>query len=179
MIHFGNIFADDNIAGPIFVEEYETQLLNAVKSLHYRREFGRGVAWFGKGVDYVYTRRSHYSNQWPDWLAPIVSHFRDTLDWSQLGLSNDWNHCLVNHYAPRERLGWHADDEDCLEGSLLSISLGGTGEFSHRTPNSSSKTISLSHGDFIIADGDWWRTNEHTARNGSEERFNLTFRRVK
>ena len=122
MIHFGNIFADESIAGPIFGEDYETQLLDAVKALQYRREFGRGVAWFGKDVNYIYSGRSHYSNQWPDWLAPIISHFGYSVEWSQLGLSNEWNHCLVNHYAPRERLGWHADDEDCLEGSLLSIS---------------------------------------------------------
>ena len=180
MIHFGNIFADDNIAGPIFGEDYETQLLNAVKPLQYRREFGRGVAWFGKDVNYIYTGRSHYSNQWPDWLAPIVNHFGYDLDWSRLGLSNDWNHCLVNHYAPHERLGWHQDDEDCIEGSLLSISLGGTGEFSYTTNRKAfGNTMCLSHGDYIIADGDWWRTNHHMAKNWSEDRYNLTFRRVK
>ena len=181
IIKFGNIFANGGIVAPAEREDYETELLDAVKSLQYRREFGRGVASIAQGVDYIYSGRSHYDDTWkdPHWLNPIYNYMNRSTE-IPYGFTNEWNHCLVNHYAPHERLGWHRDDEDCIEGSLLSISLGGTAEFSYTTNRKAfGNTICLSHGDYIIADGEWWRTNWHMAKNWSEDRYNLTFRRVK
>jgi len=152
----------------------EDSLLKAVQSLQYSREFGRGITFFGKNTDYLYSGRPHRSNEWPEWLNTITQlQFPEEL-------CNDWNHCLINRYAPFESLGEHRDDEHCLDGSILSISLGGTAEFSYRTNRSTPSThLELSHGDMLIADGNWWHDNWHSAKNGNKERFNLTFRRIK
>ena len=155
---------------------FEDSLLKAVKSLQYSREFANGpsIAFFGKGTDYFYSGRHHYSNEWAQWLDTITQlKFPEEL-------RSDWNHCLVNRYEPFAKLGEHRDDEPCLDGSILSVSLGGTAEFRYRPNRSTTSTcIELSHGDILIADGDWWHDNYHSARNKGEERFNLTFRRVK
>ena len=86
------------------------------------------------------------------------------------------------HPHPLESvLSPHQDDEDCLEGSILSVSIGGNAEFNYndKSRHAFGTCITLSDLDCILAKGSWWRENWHSVKNGGEERYNLTFRRIK
>ena len=154
---------------------------NALTKLDYKREWTRDIACVARNVDYIYSRNSHYDDSWysPHWLNPIYNYVNHSFE-IPYGLTNEWNHCLINRYAPHQTLAKHRDNEDCLEGSILSISFGGTATFNYSTDYQSPGTcIELNDLDVILADGQWWRENWHSVRNGDKERFNLTFRRIK
>ena len=164
-----------------FYEDDIADLREGLTNLDYKWEWSRFVASIAQGVDYFYSRASHYDDTWkdPHWLNPIyniINHANEI----PYGLTNEWNHCLVNRYGPGHTLSLHQDDEQCLEGSILSVSVGGTAQFRYTLDRyQPGNTITLSDLDCILADGQWWRDNWHSVINGDKERFNLTFRRIK
>tara|TARA_X000000368_G_C23043768_1_gene718196 strand:- start:1909 stop:2445 length:537 start_codon:yes stop_codon:yes gene_type:complete len=163
-----------------FFDEDIADLREGLTKLSYKWEWSRYVASVAQGVDYVYTGTSHFDDTWkdPHWLNPIynvINHANEI----PYGFTNEWNHCLVNYYKPWQTLGSHQDDEKCLEGSILSISIGGNAEFNY-SPNKNAfgTCVTLSDLDCILAKGSWWKENWHSVKNGGDSRINLTFRRI-
>tara|TARA_R100001460_G_scaffold68274_1_gene108791 strand:- start:6309 stop:6845 length:537 start_codon:yes stop_codon:yes gene_type:complete len=165
-------------------EEQEYDNLNLARireilqELTYTREWTRYITCFACDVDYVYSNRSHYANKWPAWLDHLtfaVSFHPDI----PIDYRNDWNHCLINRYRPYNTLAKHKDDEECLEGSILSISFGGPATFSYSSEyHGPGKEVVLNDLDVMIANEQWFKEHWHSVKNGAEERFNLTFRKV-
>jgi len=165
-----------------FYEDDIADLRLGLSTVKYDWEWSRWVASIAKSVDYVYSGKSHHNEDWqgPHWLNPIyniINHANEI----PYGLTNEWNHCLINKYAPWNTLAPHQDDEDCLEGSILSVSIGGMADFNYndKSRNAFGTCVTLTDLDCILATGQWWRDNWHSVKNGGEERYNLTFRRIK
>ena len=102
--------------------------------------------------------------------------------------------CLVNHYAPGNKLGLHIDwDEEATDAAVVSVSLGDKARFRIGGPNRSDTSASmiLSSGDVVVLGGAARRCfhgvdriypgtstllPRHTFPDGG--RINLTLRRV-
>jgi alkylated DNA repair dioxygenase AlkB len=134
----------------------------------------RLVSWFGDaGVNYRYSGVAHVASGWPDALATLR---RD--------LERDFalpsNFVLLNRYrSGRDSMGWHADDEVELEGSVLSVSLGSTRRLLLRCARQGpSVPLQLGHGTLLVHDRHYYHCLPKTQKPVAE-RINLTFRQLR
>ena len=80
-----------------FYEDDIAELREGLPNLDDTWEWSRFVASIAQGVDYFYSRASHYDDTWkdPHWLNPIyniINHANEI----PYGLTNEWTNCLVN-----------------------------------------------------------------------------------
>ena len=133
----------------------------------------RLVAWFGDpGVNYRYSAMDHLCAGWP----PALAGLRDRLG-AEFGMTA--NLVLLNRYLDGSHyMGWHADDERGLAGTIVSLSLGATRRFLVKPPGAGrSRRVDLESGSVLVMDGGLRHTLPRTRRPVGE-RINLTFRRV-
>jgi alkylated DNA repair dioxygenase AlkB len=163
-----------------------------------RHRVPRLVAWYGdRGCAYRYSGLCHEPLPWTPPLAALRQLLRD-----RLGL--DFNSLLLNRYRTgADRMGWHADDEPELEARhpIASLSLGATRalRFRPRPRRGGFQAPLLTGGDqpqepalpfgLDLADGDLllmesptqqhWQHGLPARLRLQQERFNLTFRRIR
>jgi alkylated DNA repair dioxygenase AlkB len=148
--------------------------------------FGREIleprltAWIGDR-DYTYSGRTVRAGAWPE----IVSELRTRVE---RAAGQSFNSVLLNRYRNgRDSMGYHSDAEPELgENPLIaSLTLGASRRFvlkpKRQAKGGRAHELSLGHGSLLIMRG----TCQHTFRHAvpkqqgvSEERLNLTFRRI-
>lgn len=129
-----------------------------------------------EGISYSYSGTKHIANGWPTWFYPLLNKIRDE---SQV----NFNGCLVNLYRDgRDKMGWHADDENEIDSnkSIFSLSLGTSRDFCLKHRHLNLKYIyTLGHGDlFIMYPGcqEGWLHSLPVRKKIFRSRINLTFR---
>jgi alkylated DNA repair dioxygenase AlkB len=149
----------------------------------------RLVAWYADpGCSYRYSGLCHGAAPWTPSLAALREQLR-----RRLGL--DFNSLLLNRYrSGADRMGWHADDEPELEADhpIASLSLGAsrTLRFRPRPPRRDQPAdpalepfgLELAAGDLLLMEAPTqmhWHHALPPRLRLQQERFNLTFRRIR
>jgi len=139
----------------------------------------RQVAWFGEtGINYPYAGSSHIAQGWP----PQLDVLRQQLSVSE---ARPLNFVLLNQYCcGSQYMGWHRDDEPCLQGAVVSLSVGAPRRFlieagtSKRAGAAIQKCrLELAHGSLLRHPGGWRHTLPKTTKPIGT-RINLSFRYV-
>lgn len=177
------------IPGFIPVEVADRLLEMLVAELPWERAdliiFGRKVTeprrsvWFApEGMGYSYSNTHRTAHPMPDVLSGVARR-------AEARTGATFNSVLANHYRDgNDRLGWHADNEECNgpEPTIASVSLGAERRFDLRH-NITGQTVSLvlPHGSLLVMSGtlqQFWKHQVPAARKVTSERVNLTFRLV-
>lgn len=141
-------------------------------------ETKRQMAWYAdEAFDYRYSGKSHFAEPWPQFLQ----HIRDIITRTS---NYYFNSCLANKYENgSESMGWHSDDEACMdpEFPIASLSLGAERRFVFRHRISKEKKeLILSSGSLLLmmpATQQNWQHCLPRMASVKTARVNLTFRR--
>jgi DNA oxidative demethylase len=90
-------------------------------------------------------------NAWPEMPQTLLNLWGEIADYPARPEA-----CLINYYAPGNRLGLHIDwDEEATDAAVVSVSLGDKARFRMGGPNRSDKSASmtLSSGDVVVLGG--------------------------
>lgn len=153
-------------------EATSISILEDMKKLSFRREFGRQIAWLGtKDINYRYANKNHL-NTIDFSFAPAIHHFTRFISKE---FSQDFNHLLINLYSDNDKLNAHKDDEPELTGAIASLSLGDTARFTFADSH-----IDLEHGHFTIGNREFFNNFSHSVSPTfrGKIRFNLTWRTI-
>lgn len=147
--------------------------------------FGRRVeeprmsSWFApEGMDYVYSNTSRTAHP----MLPGIDTLREHIS---AFTGARFNSVLANLYRDgNDRLGWHADNEECNgpEPVIASVSLGAERRFDlrHRESGTTVRTL-LPHGSLLMMSGrlqQRWVHQVPRMAKVTSPRVNLTFRLV-
>lgn len=140
----------------------------------------RLTGWYGDpGAIYTYSGLRNEPKPW----TPHLRALRERLE-AGLGLARgSLNSCLVNVYRDgRDSMGWHADNEPELRGTIVSVSLGAPRTFQLREGwgNGPIRSIVLTHGSVLTMTVESQRRWIHGVpkETASGLRANLTFRTI-
>lgn len=148
--------------------------------------FGRKVTeprmsvWYAEAdMDYVYSGTARTAHR----FTPVLTVLRDLV---QLRTGASFNSALVNLYRNGDdRLGWHADNEECNgpEPTIASLSFGAERRFDlrHRGTGETRRVV-LPHGSLLVMSGllqQCWVHQVPVMRRVSSARINVTFRLVR
>lgn len=140
-------------------------------------ETKRRMAWYAdEAFDYRYSGKSHFAEAWP----PILQRIRDLIARNS---NYYFNSCLANKYENgNESMGWHSDDEACMdpEFPIASLSFGAERRFVFRHRLSKEKKeLMLSSGSLLLmmppTQQEWQHCLPRMA-SVKTARINLTFR---
>jgi alkylated DNA repair dioxygenase AlkB len=138
------------------------------------------------GCRYRYSGLLHEPDPWLPALDALRSRLTDLLGCR-------FNSLLLNRYrSGDDRMGWHADDEPELERDhpIASLSLGAGRDLRFRprpggtaaAESAAAFTLALADGDLLVMDAPTQRHWQHalpSRRRVTDERINLTFRRIR
>lgn len=147
--------------------------------------FGRKVTeprmsvWYAEsGLDYVYSGTSRTAHR----FTPVLLGLRDLV---QQRTGATFNSALVNLYRDgNDRLGWHADNEECngTEPTIASLSFGAERRFDLRHRDTGeTRRVMLPHGSLLVMSGllqQRWVHQVPVMRRVPAARINVTFRLV-
>lgn len=130
------------------------------------------------GVPYVYSGTKRTAHPIPSVLEPLRERIEEVT-------RARYNSVLINLYRDgNDRLGWHADNEECNgpEPTIASISLGAERRFDlrHRGTGRTERVL-LPHGSLLVMSGTLQRHWLHQVppmKRVTAPRINLTFRHV-
>jgi alkylated DNA repair dioxygenase AlkB len=139
----------------------------------------RRMAWYGDArAAYTYSGTTKHPLPW----TPALLALKQLLEHRT---KSTYNSCLLNLYRHgQESMGWHSDDEKCLDAAMpiASMSLGAERKFSFKHKHTK-ETISLmlESGSLLLmtppAQLHWWHCLPKSARVATP-RLNLTFRTI-
>lgn len=147
--------------------------------------FGRKVSeprrsvWYAPtGMDYLYSNTRRTAHPMPAVLRALADRIEESTGAA-------YNSVLANLYRDgNDRLGWHADNEECNgpEPTIASVSLGAERRFDLRhNDTGETRSVLLPHGSLLVMSGPLqrhWKHQVPPARRLSSARINLTFRLV-
>nr|QJD14751.1 replicase [Actinidia virus B] len=128
---------------------------------------GRKAAFYSRhSEEYAYTGGSHKSKGWPAEIEKMRL---------ELGLGEDYDHCLCQVYETGGSIPYHADDENCYKDpSVVTVNL--FGEATFKIKCSEERSFNLVNGD-VLTMGKGFQTNhKHSVVSNSQNRVSLTFR---
>ena len=136
-------------------------------------------AWFApNGMDYTYSHATRQAHPMPPALRCLLERAADTS-------GAHYNSALVNLYRDgNDRLGWHADNEECNgpEPTIASVSLGAERRFDLRhSDTGETHSVLLPHGSLLVMSGPLQRHWVHqipAMTRVRSPRINVTFRLV-
>nr|UTQ50741.1 MAG: polyprotein (methyl transferase, alkylated DNA repair protein, helicase, RdRP) [Tomato vitivirus 1] len=128
---------------------------------------GRRAVFFSRrSSEYVYNGGSHKSKGWPEWLDEVSE---------ALGLSDDFDHCLLQVYKNGATIGYHADDEECYkDAEVVTLNIKGEAEFSIKCTKEMKKKLGPC--DVLVMPKGTQSNHKHSVRSLTEGRISLTFR---
>ncbi len=144
------------------------------------RAVPRLTAWYGEpGTGYSYSGITHEAVGW----LPVLLDIRQRVEAVSAAA---FNSVLLNLYRDgADSVAWHADDEPELGHNPVigSVSFGATRVFQmkHKKRRDLRRSIALEHGSFLLMRGatqHHWVHQLPKSRSATDERINLTFRRV-
>lgn len=180
----GTVHYFGRVLGPAEAHTYFDTLLHQVPWKHdetvmfgKRIVTARKVAWYGDAAfPYAYSGTTKQALPWTAELLTLKA-----LVEQRAGAT--FNSCLLNLYEDGSQgMGWHSDDEKCLErhAAIASVSLGAERKFGlqhKQLPHALS--ILLEHGSLLVmkdATQTHWRHRLPKSKKVTTARINLTFR---
>ncbi|AET36890.1 putative replicase [actinidia virus B] len=128
---------------------------------------GRKAAFYSRhSEEYSYPGGSHKTRGWP----AEIERMRN-----ELGLGEDFDHCLCQIYEKGAGIPYHADDETCYkEPSVVTVNLFGEADFKTKCTNELS--FRLTDGDVLTMGKGFQSNHKHSVQNTGPGRVSLTFR---
>lgn len=116
----------------------------------------------------------------PVFFHPLVLEIKEK---TEEIVGKSFNSCLINYYRNgSDYVAWHADDEQGLDESIASVSLGETRKFCFkRKDNKSQFSINLEGGDIVLMMGklqNFWLHQISKSKKDIGPRINITFRQI-
>ncbi|MFK7849688.1 MAG: alpha-ketoglutarate-dependent dioxygenase AlkB [Akkermansiaceae bacterium] len=139
----------------------------------------RKVAWFADGgITYAYSGSVKNPQEWTDGIL-IIKKQAEALT------GEIYNSCLLNLYHNGgEGMGWHSDDEKCIEvgSSIASVSFGAERKFSFKHKRTKETAhIVLENGSLLEMRKEtqrYWIHQLPKTKRVDQLRINLTFRKI-
>nr|WKT15090.1 MAG: replicase protein [Grapevine virus M] len=131
---------------------------------------GRKAGFYSRNSGfYAYNGGNHRSLGWPAVLQELSD---------KLGLSEDYDHCLVQSYVEGGKIGFHRDDEKCYDGkqSVVTLNLVGDAAFTVKCNHGKEERFTLCSGDVLTMLEGAQGSLFHSVESLSSGRMSLTFR---
>nr|QYA74168.1 replicase [Grapevine virus B] len=128
---------------------------------------GRKAAFYSRhSLGYNYNGGNHTSKGWPDWVNKVAM---------ELGLGEDYDHCLAQVYEENKGINYHADDEPCYtDPEVVTVNLKGAANFYLKC--STECSLTLEDGDVLVMPKGFQNTHKHAVTSLTSGRVSLTFR---